>query len=192
KWYSAPVTARLSETRGKAVLLRRYYGDPEVAPTERMGLDLEEWLDDNPDFTIETPTGVKVHLQDKWKYATRCELDDLVASKQTFVQKMMAKADGTGTGPDADDPDQTWYINFCSAVGDPVEHGEVAEAKWIAVGAHSDMHFFGKWVEGMNVRTRDYLRSLGNGKKRLGVVNLDYPELPEDSDLVARLIETNF
>lgn len=44
----------------------------------------------------------------------------------------------------------------------------------------------------MNVRIRDYLRKLGGGKKRLGVVNLDYPELPEDSDLVARLIETNF
>ncbi|PSR78542.1 PLC-like phosphodiesterase [Coniella lustricola] len=203
RWHTAPVTARLGEVRGKAVLLRRYDGDPAVEPTERIGLDLAQWLDDNPDFTITTPTGVRVHLQDKWKYATRCELNDLVASKQDHVRKMMARAAGSErpeTDDDNDndnddvDSDQTWFINFCSAVGDPVEHGEVAEAKWIAVGAHSDLHFFGKWVEGMNVRTRDYLRTLAGakGKKRLGVVNLDYPELPEDSDLVARLIESNF
>lgn len=194
RWYVEPVTAKLGDVRGKAVLLRRYYGDPDVEPTERMGLDLEEWLDDNADFTIKTPTGVRVRLQDKWKYADRCGLDDLVSSKQGFVRKMMEGA--ANVQPDSEDedgdPEKTWFINFCSAVGDPVEHGEVAEAKWIAVGAHSDLHFFGKWIEGMNVRTRDYLRNLGSGKTRMGVVNLDYPELPEDSDLVARLIETNF
>lgn len=194
RWYAEPVTAKLGDVRGKAVLLRRYHGDPDVEATERMGLDLEEWLDDNPDFTITTPTGVRIRLQDKWKFAKRCDLKDLISSKQEFVQKMMEGALGLQPDPEGEDgdPEKTWFINFCSAVGDPVEHGEVAEAKWIAVGAHSDFHFFGGWVEGMNVRTRDYLRSLGGGKKRLGVVNLDYPELPEDSDLVARLIETNF
>lgn len=202
RWYTAPVTARLGDVRGKAVLLRRYRGDPGVEPTERMGLDLSEWEDDSPDFRIVTANGVRVRLQDKWKYATRCQLDELVTSKQTFVQDMIMRALGTLKDPDEEDdsasePEETWFINFCSAVGDPVEHGEVAEAKWIAVGAHSDMHFFGKWIEGMNVRIRDYLRKLDDGAgrggtKRLGVVNLDYPELPEDSDLVARLIETNF
>lgn len=46
----------------------------------------------------------------------------------------------------------------------------------------------------MNRQTRDYLQQAGaaGGKRRLGVVNLDYPELPEDNDVVARLIETNF
>lgn len=206
RWYTGPVTARLGDVRGKAVLLRRYHGDPDVAPTERMGLDLEEWLDDNPDFTIITPTGVRVRLQDKWKYVKRRGLDELVSSKQDFVKTMMERAAGlqpdkpsAGVGdgseevvPPVNVTDETWFINFCSAVGDPVEHGEVAEAKWIAVGAHSDFHWFGSWIEGMNVRTRDYLRQLGGKKRRLGVVNLDYPELPEDSDLVARLIETNF
>lgn len=202
RWYTAPVTAQLGAVRGKAVLLRRYPGDPDVAPTERMGLDLEEWLDDNPDFTIVTPTGVRVRLQDKWKYAKRCGLDELVSSKQDYVQTMMERAaglqqDSAAGGADEGDgevevTDKTWFLNFCSAVGDPVEHGEVAEAKWIAVGAHSDFHWFGSWIEGMNARTRDFLRGLSPGKKRLGVVNLDYPELPDDSDLVARLIETNF
>ncbi|KUI62701.1 1-phosphatidylinositol phosphodiesterase [Cytospora mali] len=204
RWYTEPVTAKLGDVRGKAVLLRRYYGDPDVEPTERMGLDLEQWLDDNPDFTIVTANGVRVRLQDKWKYATRCSLNELVTSKQTFVQEMMGRALGTlkdpgdeEDGSDLPELEETWFINFCSAVGDPVEHGEVAEAKWIAVGAHSDMHFFGKWIEGMNVRTRDYLRTMDDGAgrggtRRLGVVNLDYPELPDDSDLVARLIETNF
>lgn len=204
RWHTEPVTARLGDVRGKAVLLRRYYGDTDVEPTERIGLDLEEWEQDNPDFTIVTPSGVRVRLQDKWKYSKRSGLEELVTSKLGYVRAMMERA--LGTLPDSDDgeesggevfePEKTWYINFCSAVGEPVEHGEVAEAKWIAVGGHT-MRFFGKWVEGINVRTRDYLRELDEGAgrggtRRLGVINLDYPELPEDSDLVARLIETNF
>lgn len=205
RWYTEPVTARLGDVRGKAVLLRRYYGDTDVPPTQRMGLDLEEWEQDNPDFTIVTPSGVRVRLQDKWRYSRRSGLEELVASKMGHVRKMMEIAAGTraddasdgSNRPASSDPDKTWFINFCSAVGQPVEHGEVAEAKWIAVGAHSNLHFFGRWIEGVNVRTRDYLRDLDEGAgrggtRRLGVVNLDYPELPEDSDLVARLIETNF
>jgi 1-phosphatidylinositol phosphodiesterase len=204
RWYTEPLTARLGDVRGKAVLLRRYYGDADVPPTERMGLDLEEWEQDNPDFTIVTPSGVRVRLQDKWRYSKRSGLEELVASKLGHVRRMMEVAAGTladdndadGNGPPSD-PDKTWFINFCSAVGEPVEHGEVAEAKWIAVGAHRNLHFFGRWIEGVNVRTRDYLRELDEGAgrggtRRLGVINLDYPELPEDSDLVARLIETNF
>ncbi|POS79215.1 phosphatidylinositol phospholipase C [Diaporthe helianthi] len=209
RWYTAPLTARLGDVRGKAVLLRRYYGDPDVPPTQRMGLDLEEWEQDNPDFTIVTPSGVRVRLQDKWRYSRRSGLEELVASKMGHVRRMMELAAGTRADDDGGDaegnalhssssePEKTWFINFCSAVGEPVEHGEVAEAKWIAVGAHSNLHFFGRWIEGVNVRTRDYLRDLDEGAgrggtRRLGLVNLDYPELPEDSDLVARLIETNF
>jgi len=115
------------------------------------------------------------------------------------VQAMMTQASPTGPAQQLAAAGE-WFINFCSAVGDPVEHGEIAEAKWIAVGAHSD--WIGRWVEGINVRTRDHLlaravaAAAGTGgnatKMRLGVVNLDYPELPEDNDLVARLIETNF
>ncbi|KKY33126.1 putative phosphatidylinositol phospholipase c [Diaporthe ampelina] len=199
RWYTEPVTARLGDVRGKAVLLRRYYGHAAVAPTERMGLDLEEWRQDDPDFTIVTPNGVRVRLQDKWKYSKRSGLEELVASKLGHVRRMMELAMGAvaDVGGEVLDPGRTWFINFCSAVGEPVEHGEVAEAKWIAVGAHSNLHFFGRWIEGVNVRTRDYLRGLDEGAgrgrtRRLGVINLDYPELPEDSDLVARLIETNF
>ncbi|KAI3398797.1 hypothetical protein diail_8488 [Diaporthe ilicicola] len=207
RWYTEPVTARLGDVRGKAVLLRRYHGDTDVEPARRMGLDLEDWRQDDPDFTIVTASGVRVRLQDKWRYSRRSGLEELVASKLGYVRAMMERAAGAVADPPnqagggsprtEEEPEKTWYINFCSAVGEPVEHGEVAEAKWIAVGGHSNLHFFGKWVEGMNVRTRDYLRELDEGAgrggtRRLGVINLDYPELPEDSDLVARLIETNF
>ncbi len=125
---------------------------------------------------------MRLRLQDKWKYADRVALHELVASKQAFVRHMIDQATAAG----ADD----WFINFCSAVGEPVEHGEIAEAKWIAVGAHSDL--IGKWVTGMNRLTRDHLQAAGTARSRLGIVNLDYPELPGDNDLVARLIETNF
>jgi hypothetical protein len=212
RWFVEPVTPTLGQVRGRAVLLRRYQGDPTLNPAARQGLDLSTWLNDNPHFTIVTPTKVKVHLQDKWRYAERIALAQLVANKSGHVQRLMVRAvtaaNGDGdAGADADadaesNSQQTdfkeqddWFINFCSAVGDPAEEGEIAEAKWIAVGAHSS--WIGKWVDGMNVRTRDYIEQLqmqetGPTKKRLGIVNLDYPELPQDNDIVARLIEMNY
>ncbi|KAK0621576.1 PLC-like phosphodiesterase [Bombardia bombarda] len=217
RWFVGCVTPRLGEVRGRAVLLRRYLGDPGVAPAVRLGLDLSAWVDDSPQFTIVTPTGVRVHLQDKWKFAERISLQDLVATKSGFVTRLMADAARIRPPPppaaalpghdrDKESIDEDWYINFCSAVGDPVEHGEIAEAKWIAVGAHSDW-YRRNWVNGMNRLTGEFLQLLqqqlseeGEGEEgrqprrrcRLGIVNLDYPELPEDNDLVARLIEMNF
>ena len=199
---SSGVPPPLGALRGRALLLRRYHAPPPAALSSSssspsghpIGLDLSGWQDDNPHFTITTATGVTVRLQDKWKYADRVALHDLVASKQGYVRALLAAA--------AAAPPETVFVNFCSAVGDPVEHGEVAEAKWIAVGAHSNL--IGKWVSGMNRLTRDFLTEQeadkggaaaavwGKRRRRYGVVNLDYPELPEDNDLVARLIETNF
>ncbi|OIW32181.1 phosphatidylinositol-specific phospholipase [Coniochaeta ligniaria NRRL 30616] len=231
RWFVEPVTPTLGEARGRAVLLRRYHGHPAVHPVARQGLDLSKWLNDNPQFTIITPTKVKIHLQDKWRYTDRMTLAQLVANKSGHVQQLMDRAAtspagvdaGSDAGSDGDaysdavavadadaDADgdtrtttprpglreqNDWFINFNSAVGDPAEHGEVMEAKWIAVGAHSN--WIGKWVDGMNVRTREYLQELqtretGTSKRRLGIVNLDFPELPGDNDLVARLIEMNF
>lgn len=84
-------------------------------------------------------------------------------------------------------PPDHWFLNFSSAVGDPAKKGEIAESHWIAVGGHSD--FIGKFVQGMNVTLR---RKFQWGiKTRYGVIAMDYPELPKDSDLIAWLISTN-
>lgn len=210
RWFVEPVTPTLGQVRGRAVLLRRHKGDPEINHRSRLGLDLSKgWLDNNPEFTIVTPTNIKLHLQDKWRYTQRISLEELVVSKSGHVQQLMERAASTpNTGADThtiDDDgwcvltrpeDDDWFINFCSAVGDPAEQGEIAQAKWIAVGGRNG--WFGPWVDGMNVRTRDYLKHLqrtreaGTSRRRLGIVNIDYPELPLENDLVARLIEMNF
>lgn len=214
RWFVEPVTPTLGQVRGHAVLLRRYGGDPAISHTARQGLDVSEWQNNSPEFTIVTPTNIRLHLQDKWRYTKRIALAQLVASKSGHVQQLMERAAtspvadadaGTGVDADADaadwcvitrvDHEDDWFVNFCSAVGDPVEQGEIAQAKWIAVGARSGL--FGPWVDGMNVTTRNYLQQLqvqdaGTSRRRLGIVNLDYPELPLDNDIVARLIEMNF
>jgi 1-phosphatidylinositol phosphodiesterase len=169
----------LGEARGKAVLLRRYNADETLPPNERMGIDLSGWLNNNPDFILETPDGVVVNLQDKWQYSEIIPLAELVKSKFGFVSNLLEKA---ATGP----PDH-WFINFTSAVGDPVEKGEIAESHWIAVGAHSNV--IGKFVQGMNPTVRKEFK--WGLKTRYGVIAMDYPELPKDSDLISWLIGTN-
>lgn len=235
RWCTATYTASLGQVRGRAVLLRRYAGDPDAPPGRgEKGLDLSGWVNDSPSFTLALQDNLRVHVQDKWRFTERIALSDLVARKGEYVAALMARAaaaadrrpsplslegnwevvgaDGTSSYSDKEDeveekPWWDWYINFCSAVGDPRGAGEVAEAKWIAVGARSD--WVGKWVDGMNTVTKKFIEEqdqegwvctdVERGEKkvrgkgiRLGIVNLDYPELPVGNDLVPRLIEMNF
>lgn len=179
RWLTSRTTVTLGEARGKAVLLRRFHPDPALDPSSRIGIDLSGWLNNNPDFTLLTPDGVTITLQDKWQYSDIIPLADLIESKAGFVGNMLSKA--------AKGSPEEWFINFSSAVGDPIEKGEVAESHWIAVGRHS--YFIGKYVQGMNVTMR---RKFEWGTKtRYGIVPMDYPELPKDNDIIACLIGTN-
>jgi len=169
----------LGAARGKAVLLRRYHADPFLPSSEHIGIDLSGWLDNKADFSLKTPSGVTIHLQDHWKYSEIQPLSELISSKLSYVSNMLSKA--------AAGAPEEWFLNFTSAVGDPVEKGEIAESHWIAVGAHSN--FVGRFVKGMNVSVRkDFKWGI---KTRYGVIAMDYPELPKDSDLIAWLIGTN-
>ncbi|RAL68140.1 hypothetical protein DID88_008852 [Monilinia fructigena] len=128
-----------------------------------MGLDLSGWLDNNPDFTLETESGVTVHLQDKWEYSDIIPLKGLVESKYEFVVHMLEKA--------RDGAREEWFINFMSAVGDPVKKG----------GSCGESR--------MNPTVRSKFD--WGIKKRYGIIPMDYPELPKDSDLVALMIGCN-
>lgn len=120
RWLTANKPETLGDARGKAVLLRRYECAANLSAEEKMGLDLSGWLDNNPDFTLETESGVTVHLQDKWEYSDIIPLKGLVESKYEYVVRMLEKA--------REGAREEWFINFVSAVGDPVRKGEVAES----------------------------------------------------------------
>ncbi|TGO12147.1 hypothetical protein BTUL_0094g00350 [Botrytis tulipae] len=179
RWLTTNKPETLGDARGKAVLLRRYDCAPHLSAEEKMGLDLSGWLDNNPDFTLRTESDVTIHLQDKWEYSDIIPLKGLVESKYEYVVRMLEKA--------REGARDEWFVNFMSAVGDPVRKGEVAESHWIAVGAHSKL--IGAFVQGMNPTLR---RNFDWGiKKRYGIIPMDYPELPKDSDLVALMIGSN-
>jgi 1-phosphatidylinositol phosphodiesterase len=179
RWFTSNATAILREARGKAVLLRRYHPNPAISEEDRIGIDLSGWLNNDADFTLRTPSGVTVTLQDHWKYSEVIPLRALIDSKYIFVANMLQKA--------AASPPEHWFLNFMSAVGDPVDHGEIAESHWIAVGAHTKI--VGEFVTGMNVSVRK--RFGWDVKQKYGVIAIDYPELPKDSDLVSWLVGTN-
>jgi 1-phosphatidylinositol phosphodiesterase len=113
-------TVTLDEARGKIVLLRRYHSDPTLAVEDRMGIGLSGWLNNNPDFTLNTPDGVTVTLQDKWQYSDILPLAELIESKFGFVSNLLEKAAAGNV--------EHWFLNFMSAVGDPMQKGEVAES----------------------------------------------------------------
>lgn len=211
RWYTEPRAPRLGEVRGRAVLLRRFpLPDPAggVSPAAPLGLDLSAWVNDSPDFTIISPHN-RFRVQDKWLYPKRVPLEELIASKSAHVRYMIeqAAADGRrsrsrrllreageGAGAHGDDAD-LWYINFCSAVGERLKYGEVADPKSVAAGA-----FVGwgrKWLDGVNALTAEYVTSAlpasdEQAGMALGIIYMDFPELPVGNSLVRQLIQTNF
>ncbi|KAL8314934.1 hypothetical protein RB593_008500 [Gaeumannomyces tritici] len=211
RWYTEARTPTLGEVRGRAVLLRRFpLPDPAggVSPAEPLGLDLSAWVNDSPDFTIISPHN-RFRVQDKWLYPKRVPLEELIASKSAHVRYMIEQAaaesrrsrsrrllreSGEGTGAHQDD-DDLWYINFCSAVGERLKYGEVADPKSVAAGA-----FVGwgrKWLDGVNALTAEYVTSTlpaldKQASRALGIIYMDFPELPVGNSLVGQLIQNNF
>lgn len=211
RWYTEARAPTLGEVRGRCVLLRRFpLPDPAegASPAAPLGLDLSAWVNDSPDFTIISPHN-RFRIQDKWLYPKGVPLQELIASKSAHVRYMIeqAAADGQrsrsrrrlrgagqGAGAHGDDAD-LWYINFCSAVGERLNYGEVADPKSVAAGA-----FVGwerKWLDGVNALTAEYITSSllapdEQASRALGIIYMDFPELPVDNSLVRRLIQTNF
>jgi hypothetical protein len=71
-----------------------------------------------------------------------------------------------------------WWINFASASGPPTSLNPVDFAK-------------GKWGEkGVNWRLNEYLKS--NPAGHYGLVVTDFPEYPNDGEVIRHLILTNF
>ncbi|KLU82492.1 phosphatidylinositol phospholipase C [Magnaporthiopsis poae ATCC 64411] len=210
RWYTEARAPTLGEVRGRCVLLRRFpLPNPAggVSPAAPLGLDLSAWVNDSPDFTIISPHN-RFRIQDKWLYPKRVSLHELIASKSAHVRYMIEQAaadsqrggsrrrlrgTGEGAGARGDDAD-LWYINFCSAVGERLKYGEVADPKSVAAGA-----FVGwerKWLDGVNALTAEYITSSlasdEQASRSLGIIYMDFPELPVDNSLVRRLIQTNF
>ena len=175
RWRTANTTPTLGELRGKIQLLRRFRG-----PTLRaFGIDVTQWQD-NPvrPFTINTMHEVQLTIQDHYKPASAEGLPSLIARKGGDVVELLSHA--------AANPDRGhWYINFTSAYEFNVWYQ--LPPREIAVGGYWGF----RWEHGMNPRLRGYLHEhQGEGKRRYGIVAMDFPESGAD-DLVAALIACN-
>ncbi|TLD30485.1 hypothetical protein PspLS_02857 [Pyricularia sp. CBS 133598] len=209
RWYLAPQTPTLGQVRGKAVLLRRFaaegghrtplrvaHGDSsngDIKTTGGIGFDLSAWVNNSPDFMIQTPHA-EFRIQDRWKYSERIRLADLVDSKSDFVKNLMDQAIRQEREPgllDGTRRHDSWFIHFTSAVGEPFKHGEIATARSIAVG---DFVGWGKWQHGVNIAIAQFIKQYAppGRRQRLGVVFMDFAILPEDAGLLDSIIATNF
>ncbi|TKA83330.1 hypothetical protein B0A55_00612 [Friedmanniomyces simplex] len=173
RWRTANTTPTLGEMRGKIQLLRRFTG-----PTlHAYGIDVTQWQD-NPSrpFTIYTWHAVQLTTQDHYRPAGAESLPSLITKKGGDVAELLDHAAAnTDTGH--------WYMNFTSAYEFNLWYQ--LPPREIAVGGYWGF----RWEEGMNPRLREYLRGQ-KGKRRYGIVAMDFPESGAD-DLIAALIESN-
>lgn len=172
-WRIDNTTPTLGELRGRIQLLRRFRGDDLTA----YGLNVSRWQD-NPKkpFTMNVGHGIKVSVQDHYRYDDPLALPSLVKQKCSEIAVLLSRAGQAGTG-------DHWYLNFTSAYefnwGHRYSPREIAQGGW---------HRF-KRVTGVNHALLEYIHDLDDCMK-LGIVAMDYPDLTPG--LIDALISTNF
>lgn len=174
RWRTANTTPCLGELRGRIQLLRRFNGPTMHA----FGIDVTQWQD-NPSrpFTIFTWHEVRITIQDHYSFPDPEALPNLVLKKGGDVAELLDRA---ATDPCADH----WYINFASAYEFNLYYQ--LTPREIALGGWSRF----RWEPGMNVRLRNYL-SDHSGKRRYGIIAMDFPEGGTASDLIEALVNFN-
>lgn len=171
-WRTADDVPTLDELRGRIQLFRRFQG-PSFFP---YGTDVSRWQD-NPSkpFTIHSPNGVEITVQDHYNFTEPEPLPSLIAKKGGNVSELLELASH-------DRDDGHWYINFTSAyelnLWYQLPHRE------IALGGYWGFH----WEAGMNARLQGYLSETEGTRNRFGIVAMDFPS----EDLIFALIQSNY
>lgn len=174
-WRVQSNTPSIGEVRGKIQLFRRFTGRGLYA----YGINVTRWQD-NPvtPFTIHTYHGVQLTIQDHYRFATAESLPNLVTKKGGDVAFLLERA--------ALDPSPYhWYINFTSAFEINIYYQ--IPPRDIAAGGY----WIFRWVEGMNVRLYGTFCTKPKGKRRYGIVAMDFPEGPAP-DLIKSVVDSNF
>jgi 1-phosphatidylinositol phosphodiesterase len=175
QWRIDDTTCNLGELRGRIQLFRRYIRSNYFS----YGLDVTPWVD-NPvqPFTIYSPKGVQITIQDHYKFPSGTTLPSLVKRKCNNIFQLLASASRNN------DQDH-WYLNFTSAY--ELNFRYQIPPHQIAVGSYWGI----RWIDGVNVLLRAHLHQFGPAKHRLGILAMDFPE-QGSYDLVAALVSTNF
>lgn len=166
---SQPTVPTLNDAKGKVVLTNRYAGGPGIP----LGTG---WPDDTAGtFAV---GGVTVHVQDVYGYGFLWEkLDDdptrlsKIDRKWSFFEQELQAANAAGRDPGR------WTINYSSASGPPTIMNPDQFAKGVG-GAN-----------GVNDRLLAYLQA--HPKAYYGTVPMDFPEYPNNGEIIRRLIDSN-
>lgn len=174
--FSNPAVPALWEARGRIVLFRRYEFETTGTPAT-LGIPArKDWPDDERGFQINTGHNI-LNIQDVYGFGFLWQnvfndqnKRDKLAKKWGFVkQHLEGAANETNRN--------VWWINFASASGPPTILNPVdfARGNWGQTGVNSEMNAF--------LATRP----VGH----FGTVTMDFPEFPNDGELIKRLIRTN-
>ncbi len=160
-------TPTLGNVRGKIQLVRRF-----SSPSWLVGFDVSSnWQNNNAHFDINTPSGVKLTLQDEYEPNTD-SYSALVTRKVGDSQALLTQAKG-------DTDPSHWYINFTSTYASSL-HSGFHTPREVALGYSSSPgvnHELNTWITGQDP------------KARWGVVLYNFPEAPKD--LLVDLIMSN-
>lgn len=174
-WRVMGDNCRLGELRGRIQLFRRFTGNRLY----HFGVNVTRWQDNPTEpFWIYTEDRVRLVIQDHYNFSNPEPLPSAITKKGEDVGSLLSRAV-------ADHDPFRWYINFTSAFEFNVYYQ--LNPRQIALGGY----WVFRWVEGINLRLYATLKTTPKGKRRYGIVVMDFPELPA-LDLVKCIVESNF
>lgn len=173
-WALETTIPRLGTVRGKIQLMRRF-----PTSTTAIGIDVRQWADNSPRFTIPMSGHEKLIVQDLYEFT------DVVSS---FLELIRAKSNAINAlikGAKEDQKCRSWYLCWCNAYALPLSFGIIARPSDVAIGRNEGQQF----VPGVNSAL---LRTFFSApiKGRFGTILLDYMETPA-LDLVSSIVRSN-
>ncbi|WRT68810.1 uncharacterized protein IL334_005790 [Kwoniella shivajii] len=161
-------TLSLSSLRGKLIILRRFSLDQLPSKQQSLGIDVNNgWADNNPDFTLTTPAGDQIHIEDYYEITASVGVTPHVNAKLSVTTNHITTASGKTEGDGL-------YITFASSEKDD----ELLTPQIMADGLI---------VPGVNQGLKNFLTTgKGKGLKRRGIIFTDFSS--DTSGLVEAII----
>jgi 1-phosphatidylinositol phosphodiesterase len=177
-WALGNTIPQLGASRGKIQLMRRFH-----ISSGTLGIDVRQWADNSPKFTIPLEQHESLVVQDEYEYTDAVTtFAELVRTKSSTVDALIAAARD-------DRSPRAWYLNWCNAYALPFSLGAVATPSDIAMGRLDFVGSRRHFVPGVNssLFRKSFLAPV---KGRYGTILLDFAETP-DPGLVAAIVMTN-
>jgi 1-phosphatidylinositol phosphodiesterase len=171
-FYTSKYVPKLSDARGKVVILRRFDVDGDDTNSANYGIRFRPWMDDNGYFIIPLDgNSITVNIQDQY-------IVHRIDNKWNVIDNLLKKANSSFNAGN-------WYINFLSGTGLAGSPRAIAAA----TPPPGLFNLFNLGPSPININLLEYLKNSPGA--HVGCLMLDFPFF-RGSEIAEHIVRRNF